>query len=394
LRSTTNLLKHYTPNINPKMGKNFKQNMKSGPSSNTQKGKTCLRYISVSMTGMQTFFIIFSLFLSTHSSTYFTEPLLPQQKNALQLLPQSFLKSCTNLFSPFNKKTVSSGEIVMLATTCDKEFCVFDENFETVIGYGKSWFNADQENECITFYYPVVPYNIFPYKDENHYIESILEAQNIKGCKKYFVFLRYIVTIPFIKYLQYASIIIHKFLDPMFSACAHKIDKCFSICIPHANEESGSNSLFWQAIIVLMISAVVKELFFYFYRVIAFHIKTLPFHALTLPIELLCLERQYISLFTHCAFRLAFFFPYSFFFPKHVDTFLVTEFLYPRYITFKIPAFEIQPTLQMFSLPFLIERKRTWKFYALFFFYEILYSLLLIFGFQKWFPQQVEGEYF
>ena len=48
-----------------------------------------------------------------------------------QLLPQSFLKSCTNLFSSFNKKTVSSGEIVMLATTCDKEFCVFDEKFET-----------------------------------------------------------------------------------------------------------------------------------------------------------------------------------------------------------------------------------------------------------------------
>jgi len=112
LNSATNLPEHCAPNINPKMGKNSKQDVESGASSNRKKGKRSLRLIiafDVSMTRMQTFFILFSLFLSTHSSTYFTEPLLPQQNNVLQLLPQSFLKSCANLFSPFNEKEVSSG---------------------------------------------------------------------------------------------------------------------------------------------------------------------------------------------------------------------------------------------------------------------------------------------
>jgi len=172
----------------------------------------------------------------------------------------------------------------------------------------------------------------------------------------------------------------------MFKACVEKSFECCARCSPDTPEESiNCAGLFF-----LFLSYAVAALPLYFYMVIAFHIKTLPFHALTLPIELLYLEKQYISLFTHCAFRLAFFFPYSLFFPKHVDIFLA----YPWKIIFKTPAFEIQPTLKMFALPFLIERKRTWKFYAWIFFYEIFCSLLLIIGFQKWIPQQGEGEYF
>jgi len=267
----------------------------------------------------------------------------------------------------------------MLATTCDQEFCVFDEKFETAIAYGKSGLYASE-----------IPYNkkfyCYTYKDEDHYIESILEAQNIKGCKKCFVFLRYIVTIPFIKYLQYASIIIQKYLVPIAEDWPDKIFKFFARCSNSPDDEISSCA----SVFFLFLSYAVTGLLLYFCQVIAFHIKTLPFHALTLPIELLYLEKQYISLFTHCAFRLAFFLPYSLFFPKHVDRFLV----YPWKTIFKIPAFEIQPTLKMFALPFLIERERTWKFYAWIFFYEIFCSLLFIIGFQKWIPQQGEGEYF
>jgi len=281
----------------------------------------------------------------------------------------------------------------MLATTCDKEFCVFDEKFETAIAYGKSWFDASEKNH--DFIYFIV------YKDENHYIESILEAQNVKGCKKCFVFLRYIITIPFIKYLQYASIIIQRYLVPMVQACFDKIEKCVERILPSWDDGGGTGCDFCVAVFCFYpLSIAASALLLYFYKVIAFHIKTLPFHALTLPIELLYLEKQYISLFTHCAFRLAFFFPYSLFFPKHVDMFLVPPYPFQfsphsvKAIIFKIPAFEIQPTLKMFPLPFLIERKRTCEFYAWILFFEIFYSLLLIIGFQKWIPQQGEGNYF
>jgi len=350
-------------------------------------------------TRMQLFLpILFALlFLNTHSSTNFKDPILPDSEinNAL---PKSFLQLNPDFgsYDSYTIKSLASGEKIKFKENvgqsrnenrnCPHVFAVLDDKSNTVIAYGKMPYllthKIHDEERCD---------NCRAITSDQ--IETFLKVKNLKPLQTCFVSLRYILTIPFINYLTYTSTIYYKCVGILFQkfiedgCCSKEYNKTY---YPDTSNPNCSSQFlcFFCCIIPFLI---------YFKRMIDFHIKTLPFHALALSIEVLYLEEQYVSLFTHCAIRLAIFFPYSSLFPSILDKmiFLVPSFTdadrrYKEGLSTPIVAnFEIEPKNTMFAFPFLIERKRSHKFYLWILFFEIFYSLLFIplyiIGFQKYF---------
>ena len=361
---------------------------------------------------MQTFLpiIFLFLFLNARSSTNFKDPILSASEitNASQLLPESFLQYFRSSDS-YKEITLSSGEKIMIHevdrySRRPHVFAILHKN-NTVIAYGKlPWRDTHLNFELF-----IIGLSAFLERgeltitDNHNVIETFLKAQNLKGCKKCFICLRYILTIPFIKYLIYTSNFYYKCLDIVYQ----KMPESWHTYTPlrlfvhllfcgdpgEDGEKLGAGEL----CLFVFFGLLINPLCTYLKHMIIFHIKTLPFHALTLPIELLYLDEKYISVFTHCAFRLAIFFPYSSLFPSILNTimFLVPSFQNidaEEFLPSLVDSFEIEPKNKMFAFPFLIERKRSCKFCFLILFFEIFYSLLFIIGFRKWIPLN-NGEY-
>jgi len=365
--------------------------------------------------------ILFALLLlNTHSSTNLKDPILPdssrnrargsrhgrflgsptrdfERNNALLLL-KSFLQLNPDFDSypdSYTKKTLASGEKIMFKenmSPCPHVFAVVDDKSNTVIAYGKLPY--------------LITHEIDPSYDNcrtltSEHIEIFLKAKNLKPLQSCVVSLRYILTIPFIKYLTCTSKIYYKCLGFLFQKF---VEGGFCGRTYRDTYDTGGSMVPENYCFCCLFSCTIDPLSIYFKRLIDFHIKTLPFHALVLSIEVFCLEEQYISLFTHCAIRLAIFFPYSSLFPSILDQmmFLVPSFN-SSYLRYKeglstpiVANFEIEPKNTMFAFPFLIERKRSCTFYLWILFFVIFYSLLFIplyiIGFQKYFFQN-NGEF-
>jgi len=361
-------------------------------------------------TRMQLFLpILFALlFLNTHSSTNLKDPILPDSEinNAL---PKSFLQLNPDFgsYDSYTIKSLASGEKIKFKENvggsrnkdrnCPHVFAVLDDKSNTVIAYGKMPYllthKIHDEERCD---------NCRAITSDQ--IETFLKVKNLKPLQLCFVSLRYILTIPFINYLTCTSTIYYKCLGILFQkfvehgCCSKEYNDTYN---PEGREEVECLRCKFLCFFCCM-----NPFLIYFKHMIDFHIKTLPFHALALSIEVLCLEEQYVSLFTHCAIRLAIFYSYSSLFPSILDKmiFLVPSFndadrhykVNKGLSTPIVANFEIEPKNTMFAFPFLIERKRSHKFYLWILFFEIFYSLLFIplyiIGFQKYFFQN-NGEF-
>jgi hypothetical protein len=345
-----------------------------------------------------------SLFLNARTSTNLNGPIL-QIKNANHFLPESFFESNPD-FRPsdfYIKRILSmSGYIIYYHKQKPHVFAILDKNTDTVIAYGKfPW--RDTHLDFDLFIIGISAYlNPSDLNITNEHIDTFWKAQNLKGCKKCFVSLRYFLTLPYIKYLIYTSKFYYKCLDIAYQIipddwCAYTplslVVYLLDCCDPRKGQTCSG-----EAVSSFFLGLFINPLFTYFKHMIIFHIKTLPFHALTLLIELLYLDEKYISVFTHCAFRLAMFFPYSSLFPSILNTimFLVPSSKNINVETTILPSledsFKIEPKNKMFAFPFLIKKKSSCKFYFLILFFEIFYSLLFINGFRKWIPLN-NGEY-
>jgi len=233
-------------------------------------------------------------------------------------------------------------------------FFVYDEKFLT-IAHGKV---SDYELQEMR------------YKFRDKYVKQIWEAKNLKGWKKIIVAVRYAVTIPYIKYLQYIS----PFLDLLHTVLL-KVD-IFT--------DRGCYYIAPIAIYIWLFSR-------YLYAGFIFHTVTLPFHALVLFYETFFLDKKYFSLLLHCALRLSLFLPYSLFFPKFIDGFLQNSLENGKYVDkIKFNSFSIEPKNKMWPIAFLIPKTRMFEFYIWVVLSEFFLSFILKLGFTNWIPY---GEY-
>jgi len=306
-------------------------------------------------------------------------PILFSQKTKLAIiapnlksnfLPDSFcaLLESSNKIILFSFKAVNSHESFLVADDPNfGTFCVCDEQFLTIIAHGKVSNYEFQGNEYI----------------RGWYVKYIYQAKNLNGWKEFVVAVRYFVTLPFIKYLQYISPI----LDSVNTVWL-KIDISMDNCM----KNSTTKKFCFCGCIYIFICMWFFLL--YIYKCFIFHTITLPFHAFVFSLELFLLKINYFSLLIHCAFRLSLFLPYSLFCPKFIDGFLNNAINCDgdgKYVEkIKYNSFNTEPKSTMWAFSFLIPRKRIFKSYIFVMLHEILLSLVLKFGFKNWIPC---GEY-
>jgi hypothetical protein len=115
-------------------------------------------------------------------------------------------------FVPFFAKPVSSDENYLVADDpIFGSFYVCDEQFLTIT-HG-TFSNYEFREIQITS------------TDRGWYADYIWEAKNLNGWKKYFVALKYLVTMPFIKYLQYISPILDS-IHNFYTFVNNYLDQC------------------------------------------------------------------------------------------------------------------------------------------------------------------------
>jgi len=203
------------------------------------------------------------------------------------------------------------------------------------------------------------------------------KQKNLKGWKKFVLAVKYIVTKPFVKYIDCISPIlnfvhaivlkVHIIMDAHFGYPEY--DKCE-----------------W-----FIISLWFPLFLWYIYKGFIFHTITFPFHALAFSLEFFLLDKNYFSWIIHCSLHLFLFLSYSLFFPKFIDGFLKNAFkcnYKNKFLNYtnEPNSFNSEPKSEMWSFSYLIPRQRILDFYIWILGVDIFLSLILKLGFTNWIP--------
>jgi len=218
-------------------------------------------------------------------------------------------------------------------------------------------------------------------REFNKYLNIIEKLQNLTFWKKLILKIRYIVTMPFKKYLEFTI----PFLTKMFSPLLTNSDGCAMGYLEEYMQLVDNSILEFTFYLVMPICVVFLIWIQYIISFFLYHTIIFPFRVLITPVEIFLFD---FSFTTFCACPIIFFLSCTCCFSKNIDDFfihaLLHQFWYLDTLKLELSSFEIQPKNEMKLIPFLFPKENYCWFYLLFFVLEFAFSLLFKPLFQTW----------